>query len=99
MYRPACRIIHTGGRSTDSPRAALSNRGRESLIQRFDNQLQNLPEAEPYWRPNKKKKDLRHTFSRLSGAVRGYSGLCLNTKTLNGGKHRSNDCSYPCIPH
>ena len=27
MYRPACRIIHTGGRSTLSPRTALSNKG------------------------------------------------------------------------
>lgn len=27
MYRPACRIIHTGGRSTWSPRTALSSKG------------------------------------------------------------------------
>ena len=27
MYRPACRIIHTGGRSTCSPRTALRSKG------------------------------------------------------------------------
>ena len=27
MCRPACRIIHTGNRSTSSPRAARNNRG------------------------------------------------------------------------